>query len=51
MILLFNFVLAILAIVAWKEPTLFFASIIAAALLLSMAYLAVERIKPMRTQL
>lgn len=50
MILLFNFVLAILAIVAWKEPALFLAAIVAGAVLLSAAYLAVERIKPMRTQ-
>jgi Fuc2NAc and GlcNAc transferase len=50
MILLFNFVLAILAIVAWKEPALFLAAIVAGAALLSAAYLAVERIKPMRTQ-
>jgi Fuc2NAc and GlcNAc transferase len=50
MILLFNFLLAILAIVAWKEPALFLAAIVAGALLLSVAYLAVERIKPMHTQ-
>ena len=50
MILLFNFVLAILAIVAWKEPALFLAAIVAGAALLSAAYLVVERIKPMRAQ-
>ena len=50
MILLFNLVLAILAIVAWKQPALFLAAIVAGAALLSVAYLAVERIKPMRTQ-
>ncbi len=50
MILLFNFVLAILAIVAWKEPALFLASIFIGAVLLSAAYLVVERIKPMRPQ-
>lgn len=50
MILLINFVLAILAVVAWKQPALFLAAIFAGALLLSAAYLAVERIKPMRNQ-
>jgi len=50
MILGFNFLLAILAIVAWMQPALFIAAIIAGALLLSVAYLIVERIKPMRTQ-
>ena len=50
MILLVNLVLAILAIVAWKQPALFLAAIVAGAALLSVAYLAVERIKPMRTQ-
>jgi len=50
MILLFNFILAILAIVAWKQPALFLAAIVVGAVLLSAAYLVVERIKPMRTQ-
>jgi Fuc2NAc and GlcNAc transferase len=50
MILLFNLLLAILAIVAWKRPTLFLAAIIAGALLLSAAYMVVERIKPMRAE-
>jgi len=49
MILGFNFVLAVLAVIAWKQPALFLLSIVAGALLLLVAYLAVERIKPMRT--
>ena len=47
MILLINLVLAILAIVAWLRPTFFFISMGAGALLLSIAYLSVERIRPM----
>jgi Fuc2NAc and GlcNAc transferase len=47
MILLINLVLAVLAIVAWLRPTFFLISIGAGALLLSIIYLSVERIRPM----
>jgi Fuc2NAc and GlcNAc transferase len=47
MILLINLALAILAIVAWLRPTFFFISMGAGALLLSILYLSVERIRPM----
>jgi Fuc2NAc and GlcNAc transferase len=47
MILLINLVLAILAIVAWLRPTFFLISIGAGALLLSIIYISVERIRPM----
>jgi len=47
MILAINLVLAALAIVAWLRPALFIASIVAGALLLSVIYLSVERIRPM----
>lgn len=47
MILLINLVLAILAIVAWLRPTFFLISIAAGAILLSIIYLSVERIRPM----
>jgi Fuc2NAc and GlcNAc transferase len=50
MILGFNFLLAVLAVVAWKHPALFLAAILAGAALLSVAYLIVERIKPMRAR-
>ena len=47
MILAINVVLAALAIVAWLRPALFLASMAAGALLLSVIYLSVERIRPM----
>jgi Fuc2NAc and GlcNAc transferase len=47
MILAINLVLAALAIVAWLRPALFIASMAAGALLLSIIYLSVERIRPM----
>jgi len=47
MILAINLVLAALAIVAWLRPALFIASMAAGALLLSVIYLSVERIRPM----
>lgn len=47
MILLINLALAILAIVAWLRPTFFLISIAAGAILLSIIYLSVERIRPM----
>lgn len=47
MILLINLALAVLAIVAWLRPTFFLISIGAGALLLSIIYLSVERIRPM----
>ena len=47
MILAINFVLAALAIVAWLRPTFFMVAIGAGALLLSIIYLSVERIRPM----
>lgn len=47
MILLINLALAVLAIVAWLRPTFFLISIGAGALLLSVIYLSVERIRPM----
>lgn len=46
-ILLINLVLAILAIVAWLRPALFLMAIGAGAVMLSVIYLSVERIKPM----
>ena len=50
MILAINFVLAALAIVAWLRPTFFMVAIGAGALLLSIIYLSVERIKPMHAR-
>ncbi len=47
MILLINLALAILAVVAWLRPTFFLISIAAGAILLSIIYLTVERIRPM----
>jgi Fuc2NAc and GlcNAc transferase len=47
MILAINVLLAGLAIVAWLRPTLFLVSIAAGAILLSIIYLSVERIRPM----
>lgn len=46
-ILLINLVLALLAIVAWLRPTFFLVAIAAGAILLSVIYLSVERIRPM----
>lgn len=46
-ILLINLVLAILAIIAWLRPALFLMAIGAGAVLLSVIYLSVERIRPM----
>ena len=46
-ILMINLVLAILAIVAWLRPALFLMAIGAGAVLLSVIYLSVERIRPM----
>jgi len=50
MILAINFVLAALAIVAWLRPTFFMVAIGAGALLLSIIYLSVERIRPMHAR-
>ncbi len=50
MILAVNFVLAALAIVAWLRPTFFMVAIGAGALLLSILYLSVERIRPMHAR-
>lgn len=50
MILAINFVLAALAIVAWLRPTFFMVAIGAGALLLSILYLSVERIRPMHAR-
>jgi len=50
MILAINFVLAALAIVAWLRPTFFMVAIGAGALLLSVIYLSVERIRPMHAR-
>jgi hypothetical protein len=47
MILAINVVLAALAIVAWLRPTLFLVAIAAGAILLSIIYISVERIRPM----
>ncbi|HUQ19472.1 MAG TPA: glycosyltransferase family 4 protein [Gemmatimonadaceae bacterium] len=47
MILAINMVLAALAIVAWLLPTLFLAALVAGAILLSIIYISVERIRPM----
>jgi hypothetical protein len=47
MILGINIVLAALAIIAWLRPTLFLVSMAAGAILLSIIYLSVERIRPM----
>jgi Fuc2NAc and GlcNAc transferase len=47
MILAINMVLAALAIVAWLLPTLFLAAMGAGAILLSIIYISVERIRPM----
>ncbi|HEX2721298.1 MAG TPA: glycosyltransferase family 4 protein [Gemmatimonadaceae bacterium] len=49
-ILIINLALAILAIVAWLRPTLFLIAIGAGAVLLSIVYLSVERIRPMHAQ-
>ena len=46
-ILLINLVLAILAVVAWLRPTFFLISMGIGALLLTIIYLSVERIRPM----
>jgi Fuc2NAc and GlcNAc transferase len=46
-VLLINLVLALLAIVAWLRPTFFLIAIGAGAVLLSIIYLTVERIRPM----
>ena len=48
-ILLINLILALLAIVAWLRPELFLIAIGAGAVLLSLIYLTVERIRPMHT--
>lgn len=50
MILVINLVLAVLAIVAWLRPTFFLVAIGAGALLLSIIYLSVERIRPMHAR-
>ena len=50
MILLINLVLALLAVVAWLRPTFFLISMAAGAILLSIIYLSVERIRPMHAQ-
>ncbi len=50
MILLINLALAVLAIVAWVRPTFFLISMAAGAILLSIIYLSVERIRPMHAQ-
>ena len=47
MILLINLALAVLAIVAWLRPTFFLISIAIGAILLTVIYLSVERIRPM----
>lgn len=47
MILAINVVLAALAIVAWLRPTLFLVAMAAGAILLSIIYISVERIRPM----
>ena len=47
MILAINVVLAALAIVAWLRPTLFLVAMGAGAILLSIIYISVERIRPM----
>lgn len=49
-ILLINLLLGLLAIVAWLRPTFFLIAIAAGALLLSVVYLSVERIRPMHAQ-
>ena len=46
-VLLINLVLALLAVVAWLRPTFFLIAIGAGAVLLSIIYLTVERIRPM----
>ncbi len=46
-ILVINLALAVLAIVAWLRPGLFLIAIGAGAVLLSIIYLSVERIRPM----
>jgi len=47
MILAINVILAAFAIVAWLRPTLFLVSMGAGAILLSIIYISVERIRPM----
>jgi hypothetical protein len=47
MILAINVVLAALAIVAWLRPTLFLCRDGSGAILLSIIYISVERIRPM----
>lgn len=49
-ILIINLALAVLAIVAWLRPTFFLIAFGAGALLLSIIYLSVERIRPMHAQ-
>lgn len=49
-ILVINLALAVLAIVAWLRPTFFLIAIAAGAVLLSIIYLSVERIRPMHAQ-
>lgn len=49
-ILVINLALAVLAIVAWLRPTFFLIAIGAGAVLLSIIYLSVERIRPMHAQ-
>lgn len=49
-ILIINLALAVLAIVAWLRPTLFLIAIAAGAILLSIIYMSVERIRPMDAQ-
>ncbi|MDO8502309.1 MAG: glycosyltransferase family 4 protein [Gemmatimonadaceae bacterium] len=49
-ILIINLALAVLAIVAWLRPTLFLIAIAAGAILLSIIYMSVERIRPMHAQ-
>jgi hypothetical protein len=49
-ILIINLALAVLAIVAWLRPTFFLIAFGAGAVLLSIIYLSVERIRPMHAQ-
>src|SRR5438067_880383 len=47
-VLIINFVLAILSVVAWLRPTFFLIAIAAGAVLLSIIYIAVEHVRPMQ---
>lgn len=49
-ILLINLVLALLAVVAWLRPTFFLIAMGAGAVLLSIIYISVEKIRPMHAQ-